>query len=83
MPQYHSSGLTAKGPPAIPFWLTIVRGAIIVLSLGVLIAAAYNLSIFDGFASYVSGYSGPSGFLIFDVRLSYPFRLCRHVADNM
>jgi hypothetical protein len=59
------NGLTAKGVPALPKWLLFLRIAIIVLSLGVLIAAAYNLSLFD--SAYLAGYSGPAGFLIFDV----------------
>ena len=62
-----TSGLTAKGVPALPAWLLFVRIAIIVLSLGVLIAAAYNLSLFGGYGTYLSGYTGPPGFLIFDV----------------
>jgi hypothetical protein len=40
-----SMGLTAKGVPKMPLWLTIVRGAAIALSLGALIAAAYNVSL--------------------------------------
>lgn len=58
------NGLTAKGVPALPKWLLFLRIGIIVLSLGVLIAAAYNLSVYGG---YLAGYSGPAGFLIFDV----------------
>lgn len=64
-----TQGLTAKGVPALPAWLLYIRIAIIVLALGVLIAAAYNLSLFGGYGSYLSGYSGPPGFLIFDVSL--------------
>lgn len=66
-PQSGTQGLTATGPPAMPQWLTIIRGVIIVFSLGVLIAAAYNLSLFGGYSTYLSGYSGPSGFMIFNV----------------
>ncbi|KAM5348441.1 hypothetical protein ACJ41O_008265 [Fusarium nematophilum] len=60
-----TEGLTASGVPKMPFWLTIVRGAALVLSLGVLIAAAYHLSLYGGWARYYGG-SGPAGFLIFD-----------------
>jgi hypothetical protein len=48
-------------------WLTIIRGVIIAFALGALIASAYNLSLFGGNSYYLSGYSGPAGFLIFDV----------------
>jgi hypothetical protein len=63
------NNLTVVGPPAMPSWLLILRIIIIVLSLGVLVAAAYNLSLFHGYANYLEGYSGPAGFLIFDVSL--------------
>ncbi|KAK7432608.1 hypothetical protein QQZ08_000816 [Neonectria magnoliae] len=66
-----TQGLTATGVPALPFWLTIVRGVILLFSLGVLIAAAYNLSLFGGASMYLSGYSGPSGFLIFDAIFTF------------
>lgn len=49
----------------MPFWLTIIRIVTIVLSLGVLIAAAYHVSLYRGHVYY--GDSGPAGFLIFDV----------------
>ncbi|KAH7261484.1 uncharacterized protein BKA55DRAFT_561458 [Fusarium redolens] len=58
-------GLTVTGVPKMPFWFTILRGAAIVLSLGVLITAAYHLSLLGSWAQYYGG-SGPAGFLIFD-----------------
>jgi hypothetical protein len=65
----NGKGLIAVGVPVLPFWLLIVRGVAIVLSLGVLIASAYYLSINRnlglGWALPVN--SGPPGFLIFDV----------------
>lgn len=61
-----AQGLTATGVPAMPLWLTILRGVIITFALGVLIAAAYNLSLFGGNSYYLSSYSGPSGFMIFN-----------------
>ncbi|KAI5463078.1 hypothetical protein BGZ63DRAFT_402419 [Mariannaea sp. PMI_226] len=61
-----TQGLTATGVPAMPFWLTIIRGVIIVFALGALIASAYNLSLFGGYGAYLSGYTGPAGFMIFD-----------------
>jgi hypothetical protein len=64
----NGKGLIAVGVPVLPFWLLIVRGAAIVLSLGVLIASAYYLSINRDFGGYVAPIvSGPPGFLIFDV----------------
>lgn len=66
MSAYNSKGLVATGSPGIPMWLTIVRIAMIVFSLGALIAAGYNLSLFNGFSN-VSSSSGPCGFIIFDV----------------
>lgn len=50
----------------MPLWLTILRGAALLLALGVLIAAAYHLSLLGSWAQYYGG-SGPAGFLIFDV----------------
>ncbi|KAH6895231.1 hypothetical protein B0T10DRAFT_210941 [Thelonectria olida] len=61
-----TQGLTATGVPAMPVWLTIIRGVIIAFALGALIASAYNLSLFGGNSYYLSGYSGPAGFMIFD-----------------
>lgn len=58
-------GLTATGVPKMPFWLTILRIVALVLSLGVLIAAAYHLSLLGGWSQYYVG-SNPAGFLIFD-----------------
>lgn len=66
------SGLTAASVPAMPKWLVYLRGAIIVVCLGVLIAAAYNLSLYENYFAFSSG---PSGFLIFDVHSSSPFPL--------
>lgn len=50
----------------MPLWLTILRGVALLLALGVLIAAAYHLSLLGSWAQYYGG-SGPAGFLIFDV----------------
>ncbi|CAM1511183.1 Fc.00g086960.m01.CDS01 [Cosmosporella sp. VM-42] len=77
------NGLTAKGVPALPVWLLFVRIAIIVLSLGVLIASAYNLSLFGGYAtsSYLSGYTGPPGFLIFDAIFTWIILGCMLVSE--
>ncbi|KAH7119465.1 hypothetical protein B0J13DRAFT_457779 [Dactylonectria estremocensis] len=49
----------------MPFWLTIIQGAALILSLGVLIAAAHHLSLLGDFLRYFGG-SNPAGFLIFD-----------------
>lgn len=54
----------ATGPPVLPKWLFYLRIAIIVLSLGCLIAGAVNVSAFDSWGWSAS--SGPGGFLIFD-----------------
>jgi len=56
----------ATGPPVLPKWLFYLRIAIIVLSLGVLIAAGVNVAAFDSWTRW-SASSGPGGFLIFDV----------------
>ncbi|KAH7160240.1 hypothetical protein B0J13DRAFT_124827 [Dactylonectria estremocensis] len=66
-----TQGLTATGVPPLPFFVTIIRGVIIVFSLGALIAAAYNLSLFGGASLYLSGYSGPAGFIIFDAIFTF------------
>jgi hypothetical protein len=65
----NGKGLIAVGVPVLPFWLLIVRGVAIVLSLGVLVASAYYLSINRdlGFGYALPVNSGPAGFLIFDV----------------
>ncbi len=63
----NSNGLTAVGPPTLPRWLLFLRVAIIVFSFGILVAAAYNISLYD---NYISVSSGPAAFLIFDVRFS-------------
>ncbi|KAF7546587.1 hypothetical protein G7Z17_g8334 [Cylindrodendrum hubeiense] len=63
-----TQGLTATGVPPLPFFLTIIRGVILAFSLGALIAAAYNLSLFSGF---LVGYSGPAGFIIFDAIFTF------------
>ncbi|KAL6354581.1 hypothetical protein LRP88_11924 [Fusarium phalaenopsidis] len=47
-------GLTVTGVPKMPFWLTILRIVALVLSLGVLIAAAYHLSLLGGWSQYYS-----------------------------
>ncbi|RSM03961.1 hypothetical protein CEP52_007097 [Fusarium oligoseptatum] len=47
-------GLTVTGVPKMPLWLTILRVAALVLSLGVLIAAAYHLSLLGGWSQYYS-----------------------------
>lgn len=60
-------GLMATGPPAMPKWLLFLRIGIIVLCLGVLIAAGVNIAAFNSWSRYVST-AGPGGFLIFDVR---------------
>ncbi|KAF4988062.1 hypothetical protein FDECE_15203 [Fusarium decemcellulare] len=60
-----TQGLTATGVPKIPLFLTILRVAALVLSLGVLIAAAYHISLYKGYAYYFAD-SGPASFLIFD-----------------
>lgn len=50
----------------MPMWLTIVRGVTIAMSLGALIAAAYNISLISSWARYYGG-SGPAGLIIFSV----------------
>ncbi|KIL93595.1 hypothetical protein FAVG1_03577 [Fusarium avenaceum] len=63
-------GLTATGVPRMPLWLTILRGVALLLALGVLIAAAYHLSLLGSWAQYYGG-SGPAGFLIFDAIFTF------------
>ncbi|KAM0343458.1 hypothetical protein ACHAPU_008489 [Fusarium lateritium] len=65
-----TQGLTATGVPKMPLLLTILRGAALLLSLGVLIAAAYHLSLLGAWAQYYGG-SGPAGFLIFDAIFTF------------
>lgn len=56
----------------MPAWLTILRGATIALSLGALIAAAYNASLLSKWAHYYGG-EGPASLIIFNVSLlSFP-----------
>lgn len=63
-----TQGLTVTGVPKMSFWLTVIQGAALILSLGVLIAAAHHLSLFGDFLRFYGG-SNPAGFLIFDVYL--------------
>ncbi|KAF9873220.1 hypothetical protein CkaCkLH20_09383 [Colletotrichum karsti] len=56
-------GLTGKGVPPTPSFFSILRVAVMVLSLAVLAACAYNLSLLGGNAA--SSYSGPPGFMLF------------------
>ena len=60
------SGITATGTLPLPKWLFFLRVAIIVLSLGVLIASAYNIALWDDSVRIYG--SSPPGFLIFCVR---------------
>lgn len=64
-------GLTVTGVPRMPFWLTILRVVALVLSLGVLIASAYHLSLLGGWSQYYLG-SSPAGFLVFDASHTSP-----------
>merc|ERR1712000_582357 len=59
------SGITATGTLPLPKWLFFLRVAIIVLSLGVLIASAYNIALWDESVRIYG--SSPPGFLIFCV----------------
>ncbi|KAL3303348.1 hypothetical protein RB213_006295 [Colletotrichum asianum] len=54
-------GLMGKGVPPTPTFFSILRVAVMVLSLAVLAACAYNLSLLGGQASY----AGPPGFMLF------------------
>ncbi|KAJ4270513.1 hypothetical protein NW762_002200 [Fusarium torreyae] len=65
-----TQGLTATGVPRMPLWLTILRAAALLLSLGVLIAAAYHISLLGNWAHYYAG-SGPASFLIFDAIFTF------------
>ncbi|KAH7124461.1 hypothetical protein EDB81DRAFT_912894 [Dactylonectria macrodidyma] len=65
-----TQGLSVTGVPKMPFWLTIIRVAALVLSFGVLIAAAHHLSLLGGMISFYSD-SNPAGFLIFDSILTF------------
>lgn len=67
------AGIAGVGVPVMPKWLLFLRGGIIVACLGILIAAAYNLSQPD---FYITFTSGPAGFLIFDVH-SLPLLSCK------
>ena len=62
-------GLSAKGAPKTSLFLTILRGAAIVTSLGALIAAAYNISRLSSWSRYYGG-DGPAGFIIFNASAS-------------
>ncbi|WYZ46238.1 hypothetical protein EsH8_IX_000463 [Colletotrichum jinshuiense] len=55
-------GLMGKGAPPTPTFFSIVRVAVLVLSLAVLAACAYNLSLLG---AYSSSYTGPPGFMLF------------------
>lgn len=55
-------GLSSFGPPPLPRWLLILRIATLATSVGVLAAAAYNVSLYAGL--FVS--ATPAGFLIFN-----------------
>lgn len=59
-------GLMGKGAPPTPALFSIVRVAVLVLSLAVLAACAYCLSLLG---AYSSSYTGPPGFMLFVVRL--------------
>lgn len=60
-------GLMGKGAPPTPTFFSIVRVAVLVLSLAVLASCAYCLSLLG---SYSSSYTGPPGFMLFVVCLS-------------
>ncbi|KAF6833027.1 hypothetical protein CPLU01_05823 [Colletotrichum plurivorum] len=55
-------GLMGKGVPPTPTFFSILRFAVLVLSLAVLAACAYNLSLLGG---YSGSYTGPPGFMLF------------------
>ncbi|KAJ0305298.1 hypothetical protein COL5a_008914 [Colletotrichum fioriniae] len=55
-------GLMGKGAPPTPTFFSIVRVAVLVLSLAVLASCAYCLSLLG---SYSSSYTGPPGFMLF------------------
>ncbi|KAK1723017.1 uncharacterized protein BDZ83DRAFT_653456 [Colletotrichum acutatum] len=59
-------GLMGKGAPPTPSLFSIVRVAVLVLSLAVLAACAYCLSLLG---AYSSSYTGPPGFMLFVVCL--------------
>ncbi|KAK0373287.1 hypothetical protein CLIM01_09368 [Colletotrichum limetticola] len=63
-------GLMGKGAPPTPALFSIVRVAVLVLSLAVLAACAYCLSLLG---AYSSSYTGPPGFMLFVVRLIRAF----------
>ncbi|TEA19478.1 hypothetical protein C8034_v009668 [Colletotrichum sidae] len=55
-------GLMGRGVPPTPTFFSILRVAVMVLSLAVLAACAYNLSLLGG---YSGSYTGPPGFMLF------------------
>jgi hypothetical protein len=59
--------LNQFGPPPMPRWLLFLRIAILALSLGVLIAAAYNISLWQDLVHADT----PAGFLIFDAIFTF------------
>ena len=62
------NGLLAVGVPAgQPAFIFYLRIAIIVLSVIILALAAYALSVFGSYGTYLGGYTGVSGLLIFVV----------------
>ncbi|KAL0933337.1 uncharacterized protein CTRU02_212300 [Colletotrichum truncatum] len=56
-------GLMGKGVPPTPSFFSIIRVSVMVLSLAVLAACAYNLSLLGGVSG--TSYSGPPGFMLF------------------
>ncbi|WQF86052.1 hypothetical protein CDEST_11066 [Colletotrichum destructivum] len=60
-------GLMGKGVPPTPVFFSVVRVATLVLSLAVLAACAYCLSLLG---AYSSSYTGPPGFMLFVVLAS-------------
>jgi hypothetical protein len=68
-------GLTAKGVPALPSFLLILRGVVLFLSVAILAASGVAISVWAGYDSYYFGYgyytSGPPGFMIFVVCATY------------
>jgi len=75
------SGLMAKGVPAMPIWLTIIRIIIIVLAFGCLVASAYAISVFGSIGYYYYSYGTP-GFMIFVVS-PVDERLTRQYQERM
>jgi len=74
-----ASGLLANGAPAVPVWVTMIRYAIVGLSVIILGLAAWSLAIVGEYGALYGASSG--GMVIFAVRPPsppFPFPCVHH-----